>query len=106
VAEPAPAAEPVASEPVAVASDDQDGDNLSDAREAELGLDPTLADADGDGVADGDEVDRYGTDPWVWDTDGDGSGDGEELFGLQTDPLVWDAVSGGGAVGQETAVAG
>jgi hypothetical protein len=26
----------------------------------------------------------------VADTDGDGILDGEELFGIQTDPLVWD----------------
>jgi hypothetical protein len=102
---PPPVAEPVAAEPApvdsatsaesaAVATDgDQDGDNLIDAREYELGLDPANADADGDGVADGDEVDIYGTDPWVWDTDGDGIADGEELFGIQTDPLVWDDLS-------------
>jgi hypothetical protein len=98
VSEPAPEPAPVetTTEPVvtdtAVATDgDQDGDNLIDAREYELGLDPANADADGDGVADGDEVDIYGTDPWVWDTDGDGVGDGDELFGILTDPLVWDS---------------
>ncbi len=101
---PAPAPVETTTEPVvtdtAVATDgDQDGDNLIDAREYELGLDPANADADGDGVADGDEVDIYGTDPWVWDTDGDGIGDGDELFGGGTDPL-----SGGGGSG-ETAVA-
>lgn len=73
----------------AVTDVDQDGDNALDARELELGLDPANADTDGDGVADGDELDIYGTDPFVWDTDGDGIGDGEELFSLNTDPLVW-----------------
>lgn len=68
---------------------DQDGDNALDTRELELGLDPYNADTDGDGVADGDELDIYATDPFNWDTDGDGISDGEELFGLQTDPLVW-----------------
>jgi hypothetical protein len=93
-AEPAPVDSATSTESAAVATDgDQDGDNLIDAREYELGLDPANADADGDGVADGDEVDIYGTDPWVWDTDGDGIADGEELFGIQTDPLVWDDIS-------------
>ncbi len=68
---------------------DHDGDNALDARELEMGLDPYNADTDGDGVADGDELDIYNTDPFNWDTDGDGISDGEELFGLQTDPLTW-----------------
>lgn len=42
---------------------DTDGDGLTDAREAELGTDPTLADTDGDGETDGDEVNFFGTDP-------------------------------------------
>ena len=69
---------------------DQDGDNALDTRELELGLDPYNADTDGDGVADGDELDIYATDPFNWDTDGDGISDGEELFATGTDPLVWD----------------
>jgi len=60
----------------------------------------TVADTDGDGVADVDEDNLYGTDSLVWDTDGDGLSDGEELFGTLTDPLVWDTngdgVSDGG----------
>jgi hypothetical protein len=75
-----------------IASDtDQDGDNALDARELELGLDPYNADTDGDGIADGDELDIYATDPFNWDSDGDGISDGEELFGVRTDPLVWNA---------------
>lgn len=78
----------------AIATDaDQDADNALDARELEMGLDPYNADTDGDGVADGDELDIYATDPFNWDSDGDGISDGEELFGLLTDPLVWDAAS-------------
>ena len=61
---------------------------------------PVATDADGDAVADSDEVDLYGTNPETWDTDGDGLSDGEELFGSGTDPLVWDTdgdgVSDGG----------
>ncbi|MDQ2652712.1 MAG: hypothetical protein M3Z20_06660 [Chloroflexota bacterium] len=115
--EPAPVAEPVDSAPAdvpadsyvpadagyvpedtavsdgsgAVASDtDADADNIADALEWDLGLDPGNADTDGDGVADGDEISIYSTDPVTWDTDGDGLSDGEELFGVRTDPLVWD----------------
>lgn len=97
----APAPEPVYDTPVetvdsapvdtAIASDtDMDGDNYPDAQELEVGLDPANSDTDGDGVADGDEVNIYGTDPWSWDTDGDGRGDGDELYNTRTDPLAWD----------------
>ncbi len=115
---PAPVAETVVAEPVAadtaaatdtaVATEtDLDADNYADALEWELGLDPNNADTDGDGTADGDELNIYGTDPTVYDTDGDGISDGEELFGIQTDPLTWNDFStdGSAAVAQETAVA-
>jgi len=117
VAEPV-AAEPVAAEPVAadtaavdtaaaettVASEtDLDADNYADALELEVGLDPSNPDTDGDGVADGDEVNIYLTDPYTADSDGDGLSDGEELFGTLTDPLVWDT-DGDGAGDGETVV--
>lgn len=74
----------------AIASEtDADADNIADALEWDLGLDPGNADTDGDGVADGDEISIYSTDPLNWDSDGDGISDGEELFGSRTDPLVW-----------------
>ena len=116
--EAAPAPEPVAdtavtetSEPVvadtAVATPaDLDADNLADAMEWDLGLDPNTPDTDGDGVADGDEINIYGTSPTLFDTDGDGASDGEELFGIFTDPLVWNdfaATSGDAGAAQETA---
>ena len=69
---------------------DADGDNYPDAQEVEIGLDPNNVDTDGDGVADGDEVNIYGTDPFTWDLDGDGVSDGDELYNTRTDPLVWD----------------
>jgi Bacterial TSP3 repeat len=119
VYEPAP--EPVSEEPVsevpveepvvedttatdtAVASDaDLDGDNLADNLEWDLGLDPTLIDTDGDGVADGDEINIYGTDPTVFDSDGDSIGDGDELYNLRTAPLVWDTDGNGIADGADT----
>jgi hypothetical protein len=78
---------PAAAEPVAETT----GDETSA---------PAATDSDGDGVADGDEVDGYGTDPGTWDTDGDGLSDGEELFVAGSDPLLWDTngdgVSDGG----------
>jgi hypothetical protein len=78
----------------AVASEtDLDADNEPDALEPDLGLDPNNADTDGDGVADGDELNIYSTDPTVFDTDGDSVSDGEELFGSKTDPLTWNDFS-------------
>jgi len=82
--------------------DDLDGDNLADSLEPDLGLDPTLVDTDGDGVADGDEINLYGTDPTVFDSDGDAIGDGDELYNLRTDPLVWDTDGNGVADGADS----
>lgn len=56
-----------------------------------------VADSDGDGLADEDEINIYGTDPYNWDTDGDGLGDAEEVFATGTDPLLWDDTSGAAA---------
>jgi hypothetical protein len=108
VAAPVETSEPVATDTaaadLAVASPtDADADNYLDAAELEVGLDPYNPDTDGDGVADGGEVDIYFTDPWVWDSDGDGISDGEELFGLLTDPLAWDT-DGDGLKDGETIV--
>jgi hypothetical protein len=111
VTEPAPEAvsapvettEPVATDTAVASETDLDGDNYVDSAELAVGLDPNNPDADGDGVADGDEVNIYFTDPWTWDTDGDGISDGEELFGLLTDPLLWDT-DGDGVKDGETVV--
>lgn len=104
VAEPVETTEPVAADTAVASTEDLDADNYIDALELEVGLDPGNPDVDGDGVADGDEVNIYFTDPWVWDTDGDGLSDGEELFGILTDPLVWDT-NGDGLGDGETVVA-
>ena len=96
-----PVAEPVVADTAVASVEDSDGDNYLDAAELEVGLDPYNPDADGDGVADGDEVNIYFTDPWVWDTDGDGISDGEELFGIMTNPLVWDTDGDGISDGEE-----
>lgn len=96
---------PVADNSTIATTGDADGDNLPDLDEAALGLDPYNPDADGDGVADGDEVNIYGTDPWNWDTDGDGIGDGVELFDTRTDPLVWNGDGAAASGGNESAAA-
>ncbi|NLF26208.1 MAG: SGNH/GDSL hydrolase family protein [Deltaproteobacteria bacterium] len=44
-------------------------------------------DTDRDGIFNIFELDKYGTDPRVADTDGDGYSDGDEVFILKTDPL-------------------
>ena len=66
---------------------DFDGDTLTDAEELALGLDPTNADTDGDGLEDGAEVNTHGTNPKRADTDEDGLTDGEEINTYFTDPL-------------------
>jgi hypothetical protein len=94
VAEPAPeTTEPAPVETAVATASDSDADNYADELEANLGLDPTNADTDADGVADGDEITLYSTEPTLFDTDGDGVSDGEELFGINTDPLVWNDFS-------------
>lgn len=44
----------------------------------------TLADTDGDGLSDGDEVNLHGSDPFLADTDGDGLFDGDEVLSTLT----------------------
>ena len=61
---------------------DTDGDGLNDGQEIALGTNPLAADTDGDGLIDGDEV-RLGTNPLNPDTDGDGIPDEwETRYGL------------------------
>ncbi len=60
-------------------SDDPDGDGLSNDQEAALGTEPLRADTDGDGLADGDEVNVYHTNPLRKDSDGDGMNDDKEI---------------------------
>ena len=61
---------------------DLDDDGLTNAEEALVGTDPRLNDTDGDGLADGVEVNDVGTDPTTADTDGDGADDGSDAFPL------------------------
>jgi hypothetical protein len=62
-----------------VACDDADSDHVSDEDEAVEGTDPALADTDGDGLDDGEELAVFFTDPFATDTDGGGKTDGEEV---------------------------
>ncbi len=57
---------------------DTDGDGLSDADEITYGCNARIADMDGDGLKDGDEI-LYGGNPFIADTDADGYSDAEEV---------------------------
>jgi hypothetical protein len=70
----------------AVVDPDDDGDGLTNSREAELNTDPALTDTDEDGLTDGQEVLETGTAPLAPDSDGDGVLDGDEVA-QGTDPL-------------------
>ena len=74
--------------------DDYDKDGLTTLEEYILGTDVGVADTDGDGLSDYDEVYKYGTNPLDYDTDCDGMGDGVEIInGL--DPLNQDTDNDG-----------
>lgn len=70
----------------AIQDSDDDEDGLTYGEENEAGTDPDVADTDGDGLLDGEEVNVYETDPLSDDTDEDGLKDGEEVFDYETDP--------------------
>jgi outer membrane protein OmpA-like peptidoglycan-associated protein len=65
---------------------DDDMDGLTTREEKELGTDPMNPDTDGDGLKDGDEVNKYMTNPLNKDTDGEGLNDGDEILKYKTDP--------------------
>ena len=58
---------------------DTDNDGLSDTQEVALGTDPLVADSDGDGINDGDEVNVYLSNPLNADSDTDGLSDSYEI---------------------------
>jgi len=68
------------------AQEDPDRDGLTTLQEFQLGTDPRVADTDGDGLLDGDEVNVYHTNALLADTDGDGIPDGVEV-GTASNPL-------------------
>ena len=95
----AESSEPAATDNAEVTADETGAAGLA----VESGLDPRNPDSDGDGILDGDEVNRYGTDPQSGDTDGDGLWDGEELFTAGTDPLLADTDNDGVGDGEALA---
>ena len=75
---------------------DPDEDGLENSDEQLLGTDPTLADTDGDGMTDKEEVDHFlDLDPTTMDTDGDFLTDTEELNETKTDPTKADTDNDG-----------
>lgn len=76
---------------------DYDGDGLTNQQEVELGTDPWDIDSDDDGLRDLEESLRGGTSPVVTDSDGGGEADGAEVYaGL--DPLFPDDDRVGGEI--------
>jgi outer membrane protein OmpA-like peptidoglycan-associated protein len=70
---------------------DSDKDGLINKVEKEVGTNPKKADTDGDGLNDGDEMNRYKTNPLQADSDGDGLNDGTEVNQYKTDPAQSDS---------------
>ncbi|GEM_PF-403606 len=58
---------------------DSDNDGLTDDYERKIGTNPNNPDSDGDGLKDGEEVNRYKTNPMNPDTDNGGIKDGVEV---------------------------
>jgi outer membrane protein OmpA-like peptidoglycan-associated protein len=83
------------------ADDDNDNDGLTNGQEKALGTDRNNPDTDGDGLKDGEEVNRYKTAPLNPDTDNDGLKDGEEVNRYKTDPLNPDTDRDGLKDGEE-----
>ncbi len=71
-------------------SADSDYDDLTDYEEIHVyGTNPTIYDdTDGDTLSDGEEIKKYGTNRFLADTDGDGVEDWDEIWSSEFDPLV------------------
>jgi outer membrane protein OmpA-like peptidoglycan-associated protein len=82
---------------------DPDRDGLTNAEEKQLGTNPKVADSDGDGLKDGDEINKYKTSPLKADSDGDGVNDGDEVLNYKTDPNKADTDGDGLKDGEEIA---
>jgi outer membrane protein OmpA-like peptidoglycan-associated protein len=80
---------------------DPDKDGLTNAEEKQLGTNKKVADTDGDGLNDGDEVHKYKTNPMAVDSDNDGLKDGEEVLTYKTDPNKADTDGDGLSDGDE-----
>ena len=66
---------------------DKDRDGLTRCYEEKIGTDPDNPDTDGDGLKDGEEVNKYNTDPLKADTDGEGLNDYDEVIVHKTNPV-------------------
>lgn len=95
---------------VLTASEDSDGDGLSDADEAVAGSDPARVDTDGDGVGDGLEV-HTGSDPtrpsahvYYVSPDGDDSAQGDSWTRAKADNAGLGTVAAGASAAQPTFV--
>jgi hypothetical protein len=82
---------------------DQDGDGLTNEREAALGTNPLLPDTDADRIPDREEVETYQTNPLVPDTDSDRLSDADEIQTNLTDPRNPDMDGDGRLDGDEIA---
>ena len=78
-------------DPANGANGDPDGDGLTNEFEYWYYADPNLADTDGDGLNDYDEVFVYGTWPDAADSDWDDLNDYDEIFIHGTNPWDWDS---------------
>jgi subtilisin family serine protease len=65
---------------------DGDADGLNHDVELSYGTSPILADTDGDGLTDNQEIQLYATSPTLPDSDGDGLTDGQEVLVYFTNP--------------------
>ena len=74
---------------------DSDNDGLLRSEEKQFGTNPNNPDTDGDGLTDGDEVNKYKTNPLSADTDGDGLKDGDEIRKYSLNPINSDSDSDG-----------
>jgi outer membrane protein OmpA-like peptidoglycan-associated protein/opacity protein-like surface antigen len=80
---------------------DPDGDGLFNSEEKARGTNPKLADSDGDGLTDGEEVLTYNTDPLKSDSDADGLADADEIKKYKSNPNKADSDGDGLADGEE-----
>ncbi len=82
-------------------SADRDNDGLTKDEEDELGTNPKNPDSDGDGIKDGDEVNKYKTNPLLLDSDIDGLNDNQEINTYHTNPNWADTDNDGINDGEE-----
>ena len=80
---------------------DDDKDGLKNSVEITLNTSPFLADTDGDGLDDKEEVGEYNTNPLLADSDDDGLNDYEEINNYSTKPNVADTDGDGVLDGKE-----